>query len=232
MKLKLNRTVMLKTNIFVFLISICASGFAQNEEVSKLKGPEIAMPRKLSLPPFSTDLQLNYSYGSNLENLFPPSNMIFMLKENNSFSRGTFSQTKIDNYLPGLGSYEFYNNTFNYKVNNNTSIDFGIGLARQNSILYAAKPNYQIGFQGSVEFALTSKLDAFIYGQYFTSPINKSKDFFDPLIYKNPLFLQSEVGAGFKRDYKNVNAKFQLNSIYDNRSMQFAPVNSKISIGF
>lgn len=231
MKIKLNRTVILKTNIFVCLIFICYSIFAQNEGVSKLKSHEIIVPQKLFLPPFSTDLQLNNSNNPFFKNYFTPTNnKLFRLKETNPFTRISFNQNKIKNNNPGLGSYEFFNNSLNYRISDKALIDFGIGLARQNSILNAAKPNYQIGFQASLEFAVTSKLDAFIYGQYFTSPINKSKDFFDPLIYRNPLFLQSEVGAGLKRNYKNVNAKFQINSIYD--KIQFAPVNSKITIGF
>ena len=52
------------------------------------------------------------------------------------------------------------------------------------------------------------------------------------MMYRNPLFLQSEVGAGLKRKTKNVNTKFHINSIYDNNLKQFTPVNSKISFGF
>ncbi len=233
MEKKFTRKIILKSGIFVFLIFNCYSIFAQNEEVSKFEIHDINVPQKLNLTPFSTDLQLNYSYDSNFQNYFTPTSInIFRLKETIPLTRISFIQNKVENSFPGLGSYDFFNNSLKYRVNNKTIIDIGIGLARQNSILYAAKPNYQIGFQASVEFAVTPKLDAFIYGQYFTSPINKPKDFFDPLIYRNPLFLQSEVGAGLKRNYKNVNAKFQINSIYDNNVRQFAPVNSKISIGF
>lgn len=232
MKIKLYRTIIQKTGIFVLHIFICFSIFAQNEEVIKLKNNEIFVPQKLNLQPFSTDFQRNYSDVLPSQNYFAPTNKLFMSKENNSLTRISFNQNKIEDYSPGLGSYEFFNNSLNYRINNNTLIEMGLGLARQNSILYAAKPNYQIGFQASVEFAVTSKLDAFIYGQYFTSPINKSKDFFDPFIFQNPLFLQSEVGAGIKRDYKNMDAKFQINSIYDNHKGHFAPINSKITIGF
>ena len=230
--MKLNRTVIQKTNIFVFLIFVCYSIFAQTEEVSKLKSHEIFAPQKLFLPPFSTDLQLNNSNYSIFKNYFTPTNnKIFMPKKTNPSAMISFNQNKIENNFPGLGSYAFFNNHINYR-NNNTLIEMGLGLARQNSILYAARPNYQIGFQASVEFAVTSKLNAFIYGQYFTSPINKSNDFFDPFIFQNPLFLQSEVGAGIKKDYKNMVAKFQINSIYDNHKGHFAPINSKITIGF
>lgn len=233
MKIKLNRTLSLKTNLSALLIIICHSIFAQEEGISKLKSHEIFVPQKIYFQPFSTHLQLNYFYDFTFQDYFAPTkNMIFKLKEKNQVTRISFNQNKIENNFPGLGSYEFFNNQIKYKMNNNTLIEMGLGLASQNSILYAAKPNYQIGFQASVEFAITSKLDAFIYGQYFTSPINKSKDFFDPMIYRNPLFLQSEVGAGIKRDYKNMNTKFQINSIYDNHKGQFAPINSKITIGF
>ncbi len=232
MKKKLNRTVIQKANIFVYLIFICYSIFAQTEEVSKLKSHEIFALQKLFLLPFSTDLQLNNSNNSIFKNPFTPTNKIFRIKETNPFTRISFSQNKIENNFPGFGSYTFFNNHIDYRINSNTLIEMGLGLARQNSILYAAKPNYQIGFQASVEFAVTSKLDAFIYGQYFTSPINKSKDFFDPFIFQNPLFQQSEVGAGIKRDYKNMDAKFQINSIYNNHKGHFAPINSKIAIGF
>lgn len=233
MKIKLTRTVIQKTRLFAYLIFMCSSVFAQDQEVSKLKIYETAVPQKLFLPPFSTEMRLFNLEDSIFRNDFSPtSKNFFRLKESNSFKRISFKQTKTENNLPGLGSYVFFNNNMSYTIGNKAEIDIGVGLAQQNSTLSAAKPNYQIGFQASVEFAITSKLDAFIYGQYFTSPVNKPKDFFDPLIYRNPLFLQSEVGAGLKRNYKNVNAKFQINSIYDNTVRQFAPVNSKISIGF
>ncbi len=233
MKINLNRTAIQKTYIFIYLIFICNSLVAQNEEVSKIKSHEINSPQKLFLLPFSTDLQHNSSNTSTFKNYFTPTNnKIFRLNETNPFTRISFNQNKIENNLTGLGSYEFFNNSLNYRINNNTKVEIGMGLARQNSVLFAAKPNYQIGFQTSLEFAVNPKLDAFIYGQYFTSPVNKSKDFFDPFIYQNPLFLQSEVGAGVKRDYKNVDAKFQINTNYDNKNGQFAPINSKIIIGF
>lgn len=231
--MKLNRTILKKTKVLACLILICSSIFAQKEEISKSKRNEIFVPQKLFQPSFSTGLQPVYSDFLFSGNYFTPTNKeLLRLKQTNSFSRFSFKQNKTENNLPGLGSYDLFSNNLNYRISNKTKIDIGVGLARQNSILFAAKPNYQIGFKASVEFALTSKLDAFIYGQYFTSPINKPKDFFDPLIYRNPLFLQSEAGAGLKRNYKNVNAKFQINSIYDNNVRQFAPVNSKISIGF
>jgi hypothetical protein len=232
MKINFTRGVIQKTNILVYLFFICSTIVAQTGDTTKLKSPEIFAPQKLNLLPFSTDLQSNFMHNQSFQNPATRLNKIFFLKESTSFKKISFDQNKLENNFPGLGSYEFFNNSLNYRINNNTKIDIGVGLARQNSILYAAKPNYQIGFQASVEFAVTPKLDAFIYGQYFTSPINKPKDFFDPMIYRNPLFLQSEVGTGIKRDYKNINAKFQINSIYDNNNRQFTPVNSKISIGF
>ncbi len=183
MEIKLNRTVIHKTIFLVLHIIICYSVFAQNEGVSKLKSYDIIAPQKLFLPPFSTDLQLYHSNNPVFKNYFSHINkMSFRITEINTQTRISFNQNKIENDFPGLGSYDFYNNTLDYRINYNTKIDIGVGLARQNSILYGAKPNYQIGFQASVEFAVTSKLDAFIYGQYFTSPINKSKDFFDPII--------------------------------------------------
>ena len=232
MKKNLIRGALQKINTLGYLFFISYSIVAQTEDTTKLKSPEIFLPQKLNLLPFSTDLQSNHMNNQEFQNPSNRINDIFILNEPTSLTKISFEQTKIEDDFPGLGSYEFFNNSLKYSVNNKTIIDIGIGMARQNSILNAAKPNYQFGFQASVEFAVTPKLDAFIYGQYFTSPINKPKDFFDPMIYRNPMFLQSEVGAGLKRNYKNINAKFQINSIYDNEVRQFAPVNSKISIGF
>lgn len=232
MKTKFNLTTIQRSAIFVFCILIYTSVFAQTEVTTKLKSKEFFTPQRLNLKPFSSNLQSNYFQNLFDQNHVNPTNASLRFKESALFTRVSFKQYKTENILPYFGGYEFFNNQLNFKVNNRTSMEFGLGLAKQNTILNPYKPNYQIGFQASVEFAVTSKLDAFIYGQYFTSPINKPKDFFDPMIYMNPLFLQSEVGAGLKRDYKYMNAKFQINSIYDNQSKQFAPVNSKISIGF
>lgn len=95
--------------------------------------------------------------------------------------------------------------------------------------------NFQNSFHTSIEYAITSWLSAYLYGQYVSCPFNKPKDFFAPFLYQNPLFFQTETCGGLRATHKNIKADVGLKTIYDTQFNQTNPVNSmntKVTIGF
>ena len=114
-------------------------------------------------------------------------------------------------------------------------LDFNFGLVKQNTILTYEKPNFQFTFGTSLEYNINPWLSLYAFGQYLVPPINKANLFFDPLIFMNPMFFQTETGGGLRTKYKNIKADVGLKKKYDSQFNQSNPVNSmntKISIGF
>lgn len=151
---------------------------------------------------------------------------------NNHQETFSFSQTKFLTDLPGLGSVEHFENKLQWNPGNRTHIDFGAGLAIQNTIMNPYIPNYQLSLAASFKYSFNDWLTAYIYGQYVSDPLNKPDDYFDPFMYNNPSFLQNEIGAGINARYKNTNIDLQIFSIYGAEYQEVKPVHSKIRIGF
>ncbi len=144
----------------------------------------------------------------------------------------SFSQTKFLTDLPDLGFVEHFENKLQWNPGNKTHIDYGAGLAIQNTFMNPYIPNYQLSLAASFKYSFNDWLTAYIYGQYLSRPLNKPDDYFDPFMYNNPTFLQNEVGAGFNARYKNTNIDLQIFSIYGAEYQDVKPVHSKIRIGF
>lgn len=145
-------------------------------------------------------------------------------------NRLSFSQIKSSSELTGLGYYEHFINNFSFEKDKFT-FELGFGLASQTTLLMTT-PVYQATFSASIEYSVTRWLDAYLFGQYVTKPLNRANDFFDLFLHNNPLFLQSEIGGGLKTNFKKVNADLKIYSIYQNKSKKFRPVNSVFSIEF
>lgn len=237
--MKLKQATINKAVIFLIHIFIFSNIFAQTEQDSKLSQQEFNRLKEFrfsiisyDLQPISFDKSTIYNRAATFMEINQFNNKT---KKSIIFKNMSFKQSKSENFLPNLGVYEHYNNSFNFIINDNIIVDFGIGLVKQNSILTSNYPNYQFSFHTSVEYAITNWLSAYAYGQYLTSPFNKPKDFFDPLIYMNPLFLQTEIGGGLKAKYKNINADIGVKAMYNTQFKQASPVgtmNSKVTIGF
>ncbi|HRX10724.1 MAG TPA: hypothetical protein P5210_03680 [Draconibacterium sp.] len=69
MKKNLIRGALQKINTLVYLFFISYSIVAQTENTTKLKSPEIFLPQKLNLLPFSTDLQSNHMNNQEFQTL-------------------------------------------------------------------------------------------------------------------------------------------------------------------
>ncbi len=159
-------------------------------------------------------------------------NSASFFQKNSTTTNFLISQNKFESIMPGLGSVTHYTNQLRLNAGKNTSFEFGTGLAIQNTIFDPFIPNYQISFRAALEYSFNDWLSGYFYGQYITKPLNKPADYFDPLMHNNPMFIQSEIGAGLKAGFKKTNIDFQINSIYDSKYGGLTPVNSKIKIGF
>lgn len=144
------------------------------------------------------------------------------------------SQSKFETTMPGLGSIEHFTNQFRWNAGDKLVVDFGAGLAIQNTVLNPLYPNYQLSFRASIEYSFNDWLSAYLYGQYITKPLNKPNDYFDPLLYNNPLFLQNEIGAGMKANFNKTHIGFEIYSMpgQEFKSVRLRPTNSRITIGF
>lgn len=134
----------------------------------------------------------------------------------------------------GFGGFKHYNNTFSFTKENKYSFNMGIGLAIQNSNFNHTNPLYQYSISSGMEYVLFKGISIYFYGQYLSSPL-KGEGYFDPFIYMNPFYLQTETGCGVKAVYKNIKADIGMKSIYDNQLNLAKPINSmntKVSIGF
>lgn len=144
------------------------------------------------------------------------------------------AQNKIETVLPNLGSIEHFTNQFRWKAGNRVAVDFGAGLALQNTIMNPIVPNYQLSFRASVEYSFNDWLSAYLYGQYITKPLNQADDYLDPFMHNNPLFLQNEIGAGMKANFNKTHIGFEIYSMpcQEFKSPLLRPSNSRITIGF
>jgi len=143
-----------------------------------------------------------------------------------------FIQQRTVNALPGLGTSEWLNNRAFFRAGENVTLGFEGGLAIQNTVLNPWVPNYQFTLGVSINFEINNHLDAYVFGQFISAPLGKPKDYFDPMMYNNPLFLQSGTGAGLKSNIKNTRVDFQIMSVYDKQLNNMNSFNSKLKIEF
>jgi hypothetical protein len=235
--MSLNQTIPKKNAAIVIVqLLFCQLIYAQTENQNNAIKQEPIRLKKYGL----FDNSLNFQSGYFTEQLYFNSpfpnfenyNFAPFFHKNTTFANFSISQNKFESTMPGLGSITHYTNQLQWKAGKKTTFDFGAGLAIQNSVIDPFIPNYQISFRAALEYSFNDWLSGYFYGQYITKPLNKPADYFDPLMHNNPMFIQSEIGAGVKASFKKTNIDFQINSIYDSKYGGLTPVNSKIKIGF
>lgn len=167
-----------------------------------------------------------------LNSFMNKTNSGFSFDEQKPFRNLSFSQNYNDSYLTGIGEYEQFNNYYRFNTNKKTKFSLGFGLVKQSTIFEPFNPNYQFSFRASAEHSITDRLSLYLFGQYVTASINKPKEFFDPFLFKNPLFIQTEMGAGLKAKFNTFKVDFQLINIYGPEFNRMSPVDSKIKFNF
>ncbi len=225
-----------KAAIFVVHLLFSTFLYAQTENQTVLKEQEPVRIKKYSLfgniMDFRPDLPGDSYSFSSFHPIFKNFRNDIHFGNENPFRTFLFSQNKFESDLSGLGLIEHFTNQVRWNASSKINIDFGAGLAIQNTIMNPDIPNYQISFRAAIEYSFNDWLGAYLYGQYLTKPVNKPENYFDPFMYNNPLFIQNEMGGGLKANFKKTNLDFQIFSIYGSGLNKNSPVNSRIRIGF
>ena len=228
----------LKAVIFIFQLLLCQILFAQSENRVLMPEQDSIQFKKYTLFDNLSGFHPSYQ-GEN--RFFSPQNPAFgNVQTEFDFGRESpskifsISQSKFETVLPGLGSIEHFASQFRWNAGNRVTVEFGAGLALQNTIMNPNIPNYQLSLRAAIEYSFNDWLSAYIYGQYITKPINKPDDYFDPFMHSNPLFLQNEIGAGVKANFNKAYIGIEIYSMPGQKfkSPLFRPTNSRITIGF
>jgi hypothetical protein len=232
----LKQTIQKIAAIVIVHLLFCHLIFAQTENQNNTIKQEPIRLKKYGLFDNSLNSQSGYvvdplNFNSPFS-AFENYNFAPFFHKNAPIANFSITQNKFESIMSGLGSITHYTNQLQWKAGKKTTFDFGAGLAIQNSIIDPIIPNYQISFRAALEYSFNDWLSGYFYGQYITKPLNKPADYSDPLMHNNPMFIQSEIGAGVKAGFKKTNIDFQINSIYDSKYGGLTPVNSKIKIGF
>jgi hypothetical protein len=234
--MSLKQIIPIKAAIVIIQLLFCHLLFAQTENQNITKEQEPVRFKKYNLLDNSLNYQPGYFAEPNYFNssfpVFENYNPASFYNKNAPTASFSFSQNKFESIMPGLGSIAHYTNQLRWNAGKKTTLDFGAGLAMQNTVFDPFIPNFQISFRAALEYTFNDWLSAYFYGQYVTKPINKPQNYFDPFMHNNPLFIQPEIGAGMKAGFKKTNIDFQINSIFDTEFGGMTPVNSKIKIGF
>jgi len=144
----------------------------------------------------------------------------YLLTRFSKFRSISFVQTKKEDSYLGLGEYAHYANRVAVNRNNKFSFALGFGLAKQSTISSCNSLSLHYSFSSNLEYEIAKGVSIYIYGQYLTSPLNKERSFIDPFLSMNPLFLQTETGAGVKAEFKNIKADVGMKSIHDTQFKQ------------
>jgi len=234
--MSLKQIIPIKAALVIIHFLFCHLLFAQTENQNITKEQEPLRLKKYNLLDNSLNFQpgnfAEPSYFNSLFTAFENYNSASLFHKNTSNYNFSISQNKFESIMPGLGSITHYTNQLIWSAGKRTAFEFGAGLAMQNTVIDPFIPNYQISFRAAMEYSFNDWLSGYFYGQYVTKPINKPDDYFDPILHNNPLFIQSEIGAGVKAGFKRTNVDFQINSKFDSKFGGMTPVNSKIKIAF
>lgn len=171
------------------------------------------------------DISLYYENNAN-------KNPFIFINPANRSNNFYFNQQHHNIEFPGLGSSKWFNNQFIWEAGNNVSVGLETGLAIQNTVFDPFLPSFQYTLGITLEYAFNERLKAYFFGQYVSNPLNKPKDYFDPLLYGNSMFLQTETGFGIKSSIKNTLIDFRISSGYNQQFKSTNNFNSKLNIRF
>ncbi len=220
--------------IHLFIVGVL---FSQSEQSLKLEVQNIYFPMKispLSMKYYSITSQfggLTFDVPIALNSDFGKQNY---LEQKGGVDKISFSQEKKIEIFDGLGRYEYYKNSFKYDIKEKTFFNFEMGLVKQSTAFNPNSVDFHYFYKVDVEYNITNNFGAYMYGQYFSSPLNGKEKNFESYRYMNSPFLQTETGAGIKANYKNINVGVGMKTIYNTQTNLLKPINkmvTKIIIG-
>ena len=141
------------------------------------------------------------------------------------------SQLKTQNAYDGLGYYKLYNNTLNYTIDR-LSITLGAGFLEQNTIYNSKTPGFFGSFNTNLEYKINNRFSFYLFGRYLTPSLNGEERINNP--HMNFLFPQTEIGAGLRGNFNNINIDLGASTIDTplNQPNTNTLIRSKVSIGF
>lgn len=142
------------------------------------------------------------------------------------------SQLKTQNSYDGLGYYKLYNNTLNYTIDRLT-ITLGAGFLEQNTIYNSKAPGFYGSFSTNLEYKINNRFSFYLFGRYLTPSLNGEERINNP--HMNFLFPQTEIEAGLRGDFNNINIDVGASTIFGNQLNKpntNTLIRSKVSIGF
>ena len=153
--MSLNQTIPIKAANVIIHLLFCHLLFAQTEYQNTIKEQEPLRLKKYNL----LDNSLNYQPGyfaepSDFNPSFPAFenyNPNLFFKKYSPAASFSFSQNKFGSIMPGLRSITHYTNNLRWNAGKKTTLDFGAGLAMQNTIFDPFVPNFQISFRAALD---------------------------------------------------------------------------------
>ncbi|PRX41927.1 hypothetical protein [Salegentibacter salegens] len=139
------------------------------------------------------------------------------------------SRYKTQNAFDGVGYYKLFNQTFNYETDK-FHIALGAGILEQNTIFNDMAPGFHGSFSANFEYNLNNRFSFYLFGRYLTPSLNNEERLNNP--HMEFIFPQSEVGAGLRGNFNNVNIDVGASTIFGNQPQPNTLLRTKISVGF
>ncbi|MBZ9632523.1 hypothetical protein LB465_17220 [Salegentibacter sp. LM13S] len=139
------------------------------------------------------------------------------------------SRYKVQAAFDGLGYYKLYNYTFNYETDK-LLITLGAGFLEQNTIFNNMAPGLHGSFSANFEYIFNPRFSFYLFGRYLTPSLNDEARINTP--HMELLYPQSEVSAGLKGNFNNVNINVGASTIFGNEPRPNTLLRTKVSIGF
>ena len=139
------------------------------------------------------------------------------------------SKYKAQDAFDGLGYYKLYENTFNYETNK-LLITLGLGLLEQNTIFNNNAPGFYGSFSANFEYKFNRRFSAYLFGRYLSPSLNGEDRINTP--HMEFVFPQTEISAGLKSNFDNVNIDVGASTIFGNEPRPNTLLRTKVSIGF
>lgn len=234
----LNKTFKIKILLYFIFLIFTLKTFAQTETILEHDYEKDFQKNRLSLnnPIFiwqQTDFNSIYNNTVLFQNNLNSSlKFDYNINPSGSFS---FTPQKAEYHLANLGGYEHYQYNIEFKKNDRLSFNFGTGILKQSTIYGGPGPNFHFSSFALMKYSVTDWLSAYLYGQFISPSIGRVQNFFDPLIFSDPQFKQSEFGVGVNAGFKKMSVDFKVKRTINTPSQQKLPFSNQqsvISIGF
>ncbi|PKD18386.1 hypothetical protein APR41_04340 [Salegentibacter salinarum] len=139
------------------------------------------------------------------------------------------SRYQAQNAFNGLGYYKLYNQTFNYETDK-LLITLGAGFLEQNTIFNNMAPGIHGSISANFEYKFNQRFSFYLFGRYLTPSLNEEGRINTP--HMELLYPQSEVSAGLRGNFNNVNIDVGASTLFGNQPELNTLLRTKVSIGF